>query len=187
VNGNKFPVYSLIGGKWTTFRAFSEQVADTILHELGRPRLKNSADLPIGGGRDFPQNARDKEQWLASLRGEHGLSMERAEMLLDRYGTRARDVAEFIGGASDEPLQSLPAYSRREVLFMAEQEKTVHLDDLILRRSIIALLGQLSFDLLVELASVLAPALEWPEERTQQEIERTLRLLEKVHGVKLAA
>ena len=129
---------------------------------------------------------RDKKEWLTSLKEEHGLPMERMEMLLDRYGTRARDVAEFIGVAPDEPLRSLPAYSRREILFMAEQEKIVHLDDLILRRSIMALLGQLSFALLEELAGVLAPALGWSEERTQQEIERTLSLLENVHGVKLA-
>ncbi|HXW14930.1 MAG TPA: FAD-dependent oxidoreductase, partial [Terriglobia bacterium] len=185
-NRNKFPVYSLIGGKWTTFRAFDEQVADKILHFLGRPRLQNSADLPIGGGRNFPSSDADKREWLASLKDKYGLPMERTETLLDRYGTRARDVAEFMGIAPDEPLRSLPAYSRREILFMAEQEKIVRLDDLILRRTIMALLGQLSFELLLELARVLAPALEWPEERTQQEIERTMRLLEKVHGVKLA-
>ena len=185
-NGNKFPVYSLIGGKWTTFRAFAEQVADKILHDLGRPRLENSADLPIGGGRNFPPSAADKREWLASLKEKHGLPIERMEILLDRYGTRARDVAEFIAIAPDEPLRSLPSYSQREILFMAEREKIVHLDDLILRRTIMALLGQLSLELLVELADVLAPGLDWSEERTQQEIERTLGLLEKVHGVRLA-
>jgi len=185
-NGNKFPVYSMIGGKWTTFRAFCEQVADKILHDLGRPRLESSADLPIGGGRNFPPSTAEKREWLSSLKEKHGLPMERMELLLDRYGTRARDVAEFMGIAPDEPRPSLPAYSRREILFMAEQEKIVHLDDLILRRTIMALLGQLSLELLVELAGVLAPALEWSEERTQQEIERTLTLLEKVHGVKPA-
>jgi glycerol-3-phosphate dehydrogenase len=185
-NGIKFPVYSLIGGKWTTFRAFGEQVADRILKDLGRPRLESSTDLPIGGGRNFPPSATDKTKWLASLKETYGLPMERLGILLDRYGTRARDVAEFIGIAPDEPLRWLPAYSRREILFMAQREKIVHLDDLILRRTIMALLGQLSFELLVELASVLAPPLEWSEQRTQEEIERTVRLMEKVHGVKLA-
>ena len=107
-NGNKFPVYSLIGGKWTTFRAFGEQVADQILHDLGRPRLQNSANLPIGGGRNFPPNAAEKREWLASLKEKHGLPMERVEILLDRYGTRAMDVAEFIAMRPDEPLRSLP-------------------------------------------------------------------------------
>jgi len=142
--------------------------------------------LPIGGGRDFPPGAREKREWLASLNKTCGPPMERLEILLDRYGTRAREIAEFIGLAPDQPFRSLPAYSRREILFMAEHEKIVHLDDLVLRRTIMALLGQLSFELLVELAGVLAPALQWSEQRTQQEIERTVRLMEKAHGVKLA-
>jgi glycerol-3-phosphate dehydrogenase len=143
-------------------------------------------DLPIGGGRNFPPNATDKREWLASLKETYGLPMERLEVLLDRYGTRAREVAEFIGIAPDEPLRWLPAYSRREILFMAEQEKTVHLDDVVSRRTVMALLGQLSFELLEELAGVLAPPLQWSEQRTQEEIERTVRLMEKVHGVKLS-
>ncbi len=186
-NGLKFPVYSLIGGKWTTFRAFGEQVADKVLHDLGRPRRASSRDLPIGGGRNFPPSLRDKREWLASLNKSCGLPEERLEILLDRYGTRARDVAKFISNAPDGPLRWLHAYSRREILFMAEQEKIVHLDDLILRRTIMALLGQLSLALLVELAGVLRPALEWSEEKTQQEIERTVTLMAKAHGVKLAA
>jgi glycerol-3-phosphate dehydrogenase len=161
-------------------------VADKILDHLGRPRIESSADLPIGGGRNFPPNARDKKEWLASLKETCGLPVERLEILLERYGTRARDVAEFIGTAPDAPLRSLPAYSQREVLFMAQREQIVHLDDLILRRTIMALLGQLSYELLVELAGVLAPPLEWPEQRTQEEIERTVGLMERVHGVKLA-
>jgi hypothetical protein len=48
-----------------------------------------------------------------------------------------------------------------------------------------ALLGQLSLDLLEELAVVLAPVLEWSQERTQQGVARTVKLLSRVHGVKL--
>ena len=105
--------------------------------------------------------------------------------LLDRYGTRAEGLAQFISAAPDQPLRSLPEYSRREIQFMASQESIVHLDDLILRRTIMALLGQLSLDLLEELAVVLAPVLEWSQERTQQEIERTVKLLREAHGVEL--
>lgn len=61
----------------------------------------------------------------------------------------------------------------------------MHLDDLVLRRTIMALLGQLSLDLLEELAVVLAPVLAWSQEITQQEIERTVKLLSEVHGVTL--
>jgi len=33
-----WPVFSLIGGKWTTFQAFAEQVADQVLREIESPR-----------------------------------------------------------------------------------------------------------------------------------------------------
>lgn len=44
-----WPVYAMIGGKWTTFRAFGEQVADRILDHLGRSRTASSSDRPIPG------------------------------------------------------------------------------------------------------------------------------------------
>jgi glycerol-3-phosphate dehydrogenase len=183
-NGINFPVYSLIGGKWTTFRAFGEQVADRILNHLARPRLARSADLPIGGGKGYPTTAAEKSAWLASLKEKTHLPVQRLGVLLDRYGTRAEAVAQFMSAAPDRPLRSLPEYSQREIQFMAAQECIVHLDDLILRRTIMALLGQLSLELLEELAVVLAPVLEWSQERTQQEVARTVKLLREVHGVK---
>jgi glycerol-3-phosphate dehydrogenase len=184
-NGIDFPVYSLIGGKWTTFRAFGEQVADRILEHLARPRLASSADLPIGGGKGYPTTPAQESAWLGSLERKSRLPRERLMALLDRYGIRAEDVAQFMSVGSDRPLRSLPEYTQREIQFMASQESIVHLDDLILRRTIMALLGQLSLELLEELATVLAPVLEWSQERTQQEIAHTLDLLSKVHGVRL--
>jgi len=184
-NGIEFPVYSLIGGKWTTFRAFSEQVADKILSHLSRPRLASSADLPVGGGNGFPATPAAKSAWLASLAGKTHLPEDRLATLLDRYGTRAEKVALFLMAGPDRPLRSLSEYTMREVQFLASQERIVHLDDLILRRTIIALRGQLSRDLLEESAEVLASPLAWTPERTCQEIARTASLLTQVHGVRL--
>jgi hypothetical protein len=41
--------------------------------------------------------------------------------------------------------------------------------------------------LLEELAAIVSPVLGWSEQETAAEVERTVRLLEKVHGVKVAA
>ena len=184
-NGIDFPVYSLIGGKWTTFRAFGEQVADKILKQLGRPRSASSVGLPIGGGKNFPTTAAQKSAWLTSVAERTHLPAERLATLLDRYGSRAEDVANFTLVAPDPPLRWLPEFSRREIQFVASHERIVHLDDLILRRTIMALLGQLSLALLDELAEVLGQEVGWSEERTQDEVSRTLKLLADVHGVKL--
>jgi glycerol-3-phosphate dehydrogenase len=184
-NGIDFPVYSLIGGKWTTFRAFSEQVADKILGHLGRPRSASSATAPIGGGKDYPTTAAQQSAWLTSVAAETRLPVERLAGLLERYGTRAADVAQFISMEPDRPLRALPEFTRREIQFLASHERVVHLDDLILRRTIMALLGQLSHGLLAELAEILGKELAWSQERSQHEIARTVELLAEVHGVKL--
>jgi glycerol-3-phosphate dehydrogenase len=45
-----FPIFSLVGGKWTTFRAFGEQAADAALARLGRNRAAHTRNRPLPGG-----------------------------------------------------------------------------------------------------------------------------------------
>lgn len=177
-----FPTYSLIGGKWTTFRAFAEGVADRLLRALGRPRQARTDALPIGGGRGYPGTATERRRWLAALGARTGLAPDRLATLLERYGTRAAAVAAFLVADSDAPLRHHPGYSRREIAFLVARERVVHLDDLVLRRTSLAPLGQLSRDLLTELAAIVAATLGWSEETLRGEIERTTLLLERDHG-----
>ena len=174
-DGIDFPIYSLVGGKWTTFRALAEQVANEILRVLGRPRLRDSADLPIGGGKGYPR-----------MPEVAGLPEERLTTLLERYGTGADRVAAYLQAGPDAPLACHAGYSRREIEFMAVEERVVHLDDLILRRTLMGLLGEVNRPLLEELAAIVAPVLRWSEQEAAAEVERTVQLLEKVHGVMAA-
>ena len=66
---------------------------------------------------------------------------------------------------------------------MALHERVVHLDDVVLRRTLMALLGLVNRPLLEELAAIVAPVLGWSRSGAASEVERTMRLLEKVHGV----
>lgn len=185
-NGINFPVYSLVGGKWTTFRAFAEQVTDQILkHDLKRPRVAETDHLPIGGGKGYPLTPAEREAWLTNALQKTSLPRERLDTLLDRYGTRAEEVAAFLTAAPDAPLRHHGELSQREIAFMAECERVVRLDDLVLRRTLLALLGQLNRELLEEIADVVAVTLGWSKETTKSEVERTLRLLEVDHGVRL--
>ena len=180
-----FPVYSLVGGKWTSFRAFSEQVTDKTLEFFGIKRNKGTEDLPIGGGRNYPQTDEDRAKYLTGLAAWTGLSHERLEELFERYGTRAETVAEFIKLADDSPLKSLPDYSQREILFLAQYEKVRHLDDILLRRTMLGMLGRLTRDAVIEIAEILAEAFGWSLSRKNAEAERTLRLLADRHRVRL--
>ena len=180
-----FPVYSLVGGKWTSFRAFSEEVADKALQFLGIKRNKSTEDLPIGGGRNYPRTAEEHAKYVNGLAAWTGLSRERLETLFERYGTRTESMAEFMKLSADASLVSLPNYSKRELLYLVQHEKVEHLDDLLLRRTMLAMLGKLSHDTVIEIAELLADALAWNLEKKNAEAERTLRLLADRHRVRL--
>jgi len=68
-----FAVMSLVGGKWTTFRALAAQAGDAVLARLGRERKTGTDDMPIGGGRDCPTDDQQRKQWVARVAGETSL------------------------------------------------------------------------------------------------------------------
>lgn len=183
----KYPIHSLIGGKWTTFRAFAEQITDRVLKDLGQPRQTSTKHISIGGGRGYPRSAAAQDIWLRRLHCASELPLDRLRQLFERYGARAEDFANYISQANDAPLEHGPLYSRREITFILKAEKPARLDDLILRRTVIAMLGGLNRDLLDELAELAAQTLGWSTERKRQEIEHTLAVLRRKHRVDLSA
>ncbi|MGC1377396.1 MAG: glycerol-3-phosphate dehydrogenase/oxidase [Anaerolineales bacterium] len=179
------PVYSLVGGKWTTYRAFAGQVADRLLAALGRSRSAQTESLPIGGGRNYPLTEKAQGEFVQKVAAETGLDVSHMQQLFERYGTRAAQVAAFMQAGADAPLASSSGYTCREVEYLVEREKAVHLDDLLLRRSTLAWLGEVTLPLVDELAGIMAVSLGWTEEQTKAEAQRALDILRDRHGVSL--
>ncbi len=178
-----FPVYSLIGGKWTTFRAFSEQVTDKALAFLGKSRHTKTEDIAIGGGNGYPRTDAARQVWLKQVQSSTGISLERLQTLFGRYGTRAEAVAQFIMAEQDTPLRHQPSYSQREIIFLATNEEVIHLDDIILRRSLIGMLGLIDGDVLQQLGEIVGVVFGWSDVQVKQEIERAANILQHKHGV----
>nr|WP_157359154.1 glycerol-3-phosphate dehydrogenase/oxidase [Arthrobacter sp. Soil782] len=175
------PMLSLVGGKWTTFRALSEHLADEVLGLLQRSRTVSTAALPIGGGTGFPQQPRDIAAWTEA--NGAGLPAERVRLLLERYGTRAAEVAAFIVDGEDRPLQTTREVSTRELEYMVLQEQVQHISDVIIRRTALAFNGLVSAELIDELADILGTYLDWTAAERKGEIEDTRRLLQEQHKV----
>ena len=184
-NGLDFPIYSLVGGKWTSFRAFSEQVTDKMLAKLDRPRLQTTRTLGIGGGRDYPGSASAQQDWVQFVVEKTGVGEARVRQLFENYGTRAAPIAGFISVEPDSPLQSLPEYSVREVTYLIQNEKIAHIDDFLLRRSLISMLGLTTTALVDELAEIFCLVLAWDQGSKQKEIKRTIEILKDKFGVVL--
>ncbi|PXA70164.1 glycerol-3-phosphate dehydrogenase/oxidase [Cryobacterium arcticum] len=174
---------SLVGGKWTTFRALAEHLSGDILTLLGLPRRVSTEGLAIGGGKDFPSTEAAHTVWLAAHGDEVG--RPRAQALLTRYGTRAGAIIDFLTDATDAPLVHNPLYTRREIEYLAAEEQVTHLLDLLLRRTSLAFVGGLSLPLLEELAGVLAPVLGWDAAQNAAEVTAAAQELAEVHGVDL--
>ncbi|MGO7908955.1 FAD-dependent oxidoreductase [Rhizobium leguminosarum] len=173
------PVLCMIGGKWTTFRSFGELAADMALKRLGRQRRITTTDRPIGGGRAFPANA---PVWLTQVAASKGLSIRRMAELFARYGTDAEAVAGFIAAAPDAVLPHA-GYSVRELQFLICGEAVEHLDDLLLRRTTLAVSGELTLDMMDAALDLLAQEKRWALVHRARERDRFLTLLTERHGV----
>ncbi|WP_246691227.1 MULTISPECIES: glycerol-3-phosphate dehydrogenase/oxidase [unclassified Mesorhizobium] len=177
-DGNRpFAVISLVGGKWTTFRGFAEEVADTVLGRLQRSRKVSTQSMPIGGGRDFPVNAAARADWLAEAQQATGVEQERLDQLLSRYGTRAAQIARH--RSNDEGrLPDSVGYGKAEIDYIARNEFVEHLADVVMRRSTLAIGGSLTRRDLEEIAAIAGRALAWSTERLAREVEAAVVELE---------
>ncbi|PJJ71160.1 glycerol-3-phosphate dehydrogenase [Diaminobutyricimonas aerilata] len=176
------PLLSLVGGKWTTFRALAEHLSNDVLGILGRERRVSTAGLPIGGGRDYPSTEAARRVWTVANGDEVGTV--RAGQLLERYGTRAAAIIDSLG-EHDVPLENAPDYTRDEIARLVADEQVVHLLDLVMRRTSLAFVGAVDEPLLRELAEIAGTVLGWDAGRREAEISATAAELRDAHGVDL--
>ncbi|MGX1789953.1 FAD-dependent oxidoreductase [Bosea sp. NPDC055332] len=176
------PVLNLVGGKWTTFRAFGAAAADMILAKLGLPRRVATEHNAIGGGRDYPAVER-RQAWIDQIARLAGLRREAVERLLMRYGTRVDELAGALAGRGDQALSALPTYGHREIAWIVGRERPETLADLVLRRLTIAFTGELSHAAVIELSKLMTAARDWDEHRRLAECAALFVELNTNHGV----
>ena len=167
-----FPVISLVGGKWTTFRGFAEEVADTVLNRLRRSRKVTTREMPIGGGKDFPTDAMARATWLADAQSASGIGERRLDQLLSRYGTKALQVARHRSAWNDEDrLPDSIDYGISEIDYIARDEFVEHLADIVMRRTTLAIGGSLTISDLKQIATIAGRVRNWDLQRTSEEVD----------------
>lgn len=181
----KSKVLSLVGGKWTTFRALAAHLSTETTTRLGAARTVDTSGLAIGGGKDFPTLPGDRAKWITDHL--NGLDRDQVDRLLSRYGTRADSVIQTLIDQPSEPLASDPTFTTAEIAYFAEREDAVHLVDVVLRRTNLAFVGGVTIELLSELAAVLQTSLGWSDEERDAEIENTIEILATFHGVEVGS
>jgi len=179
-----FDTLVLVGGKWTTYRAFAEHITDTILERRGAPRVASTADMVIGGARDLPADTDARAEWIEGVSNETGLSIDRIATLVTRYGSKARDVARE-EGQKPARYDHLPEYSPAEIALICRTERISRLQDIVLRRTLMGFEGAVTKANLPEIAATAAEVLGWDKARTVSEIAEVTQILRDRHRVTL--
>lgn len=182
---NDIPIMSLVGGKWTSYRAFGEQICDQVMERLGKNRKISTESLHIGGGKNYPSSMQLAEEYINELAKKSNSDGKIVKALFERYGTLVEKMLMQFGDHSIKILDQENLITENEVAYLSKIEKIVHLDDLILRRSSIGWTGQVNSENLVSIAQVVGKSLDWTQEDIDRELIHIREVFRKNHAVTL--
>lgn len=176
------PTLCLVGGKWTTFRAFGALAADRALALLGARRRVTTEARPIGGGTGFPADPAGRAALVAALAAEFGVPHGRAAHAVGHYGSTAGEVLAFCAERRDRPLAGT-GYSHAELRYLIAREHARGHADLLQRRTSLAITGSLSAAAIAETTSILAEELGWSAGAAAEAEHAFRALLARNHGL----
>jgi glycerol-3-phosphate dehydrogenase len=172
VVANPVPGLVLVaGGKYTTYRLMARDAVDAVVHGLDWRTPPSCTDrVPLAGADGYLAlwNARRR------LATSSGLHVARIEHLLRRYGSLAREVLALVAAdpSLGRPLADADDYLRAEIYYAASHEGARHLDDVLARRTHIAIeTPDRGLEAVTEAAELVARALRWDPGQTAREVE----------------
>jgi glycerol-3-phosphate dehydrogenase len=131
------PMLSIYGGKLTTYRKLAEDVVDALAQGLGWPQRHWTAAAALPGG-DMP--GADFGAFLAKLRASAPwLPGPLAQRYARTYGTRTTRVIGDARSLADLGEEVLPGLYAREVEYLRREEWAVSAEDILYRRTKLAL------------------------------------------------
>jgi glycerol-3-phosphate dehydrogenase len=170
-------LFSIVGGKLTTYRSLAEEAVELVFKTLSKPAPPcTTARKPLPGA-----SVKDFDEFVEAFKVQSSLPPRTNERLLKVYGARASDVLRL--AESDVELRRTiseeTASIAAEVVFAFQSEMAETLVDCLLRRTMIGLNGQLGLDAIEEAARTAQKFLGWTNERAAREIESYRNYVER--------
>jgi glycerol-3-phosphate dehydrogenase len=169
---------SVAGGKYTTYRVMARDAVDAAVADLGRPAPRSVTErVPLLGAEGYAAVVNRLEPMSARL----GVSVWRLGLLLKRYGSLVDEV--LAPGAAEpdllKPVAGAPDYLNAEIRYAVTHESAIHLDDVLGRRTRIAIeYTHRGTESARAAADIVAPVLGWSEETIKREVETYLARVE---------
>ena len=135
-----------------------------------RPTRSGTGDIPLVGATAYQSNWARRH----ALASEHGIGLERAEHLLQRYGGLVGEVLSAVDAAPHlaGPVEGAPGYMQAELVYAVTHEGARHLEDVLMRRTRIAMeTSDGGVGSAPAAAQLLAPLLGWDDATVAAEVE----------------
>lgn len=164
-------LFSIIGGKLTTYRSLSEEAVDAIDRHFGRPvagrksptRTKRLPGASAEMEKEHDQFVAQRPDWLPE---------PSARWLVNRYGIRARDVVEL---AETNPRYQQPIREGHDAIvavipFSFEHEYARSLADVMLRRTMLSMDADAGLAIAESMSYVAQEIYGWSDEKREGEL-----------------
>jgi len=167
-NGDSTGLVTLVGGKWTTHRALGELVTRKIARALGRklvPSSTRTATLPGAPSTDW-------KQYRQTFIDSSSLPTSIAARLVDVYGVAAKQIVEIVREQPDlaEIVDPETGAIAAEAVHAVLNEGAFTLEDVLLRRMVVALNRDVGLAAAPAVAAVLVARCGWSHERAEREL-----------------
>jgi glycerol-3-phosphate dehydrogenase len=167
-------VLHVSGGKYTTYRAMSEQAADEIAKEIA-PRIAavhETERMPVGG--NTPERIAELLTEAPRLASEHGVAEVDVALMVGLYGVQTEALLRCLRAEEGAGLTRL---ERARIVFAVQQEMARRLPDLLFVSTYWGHEARWTEESLASYAGEMGRWLGWDAERTQREIELALRIM----------
>jgi glycerol-3-phosphate dehydrogenase len=155
---------TIAGGKYTTYRVMAADLVDAVARALGTRAPSVTREVPLAGaGLDRIDRA--------ALAARAGIPVDG---LVRRYGDRVEEVVALIEARPElaEPLEGGGGQLRAEVVHACTHEGALRLEDVLERRTRLALTApDRGLAAAAPAAALMAAALDWGPDRARREAE----------------
>jgi glycerol-3-phosphate dehydrogenase len=166
---------AVAGGKYTTYRVMAKDAVDEVAKglqaETGQPVPASvTAETPLLGA-DGYQAAWNRRTRTAA---DTSLDVAQVERLLHRHGAAVDEVLSLVAERPElaEPLSGAEEYLAAEAVYAASHEGALHLDDVLVRRTRIAIEApDRGLAAANPVSRHLAAVLGWTEDQRLREVE----------------
>ncbi|MFC9357105.1 glycerol-3-phosphate dehydrogenase [Rhodococcus sp. NPDC057014] len=162
---------AIAGGKYTTYRVMAEDAVDLAAEDIpARMAPSITEKVPLVGADGYFALV-NQTVHLGQL---YGLHPYRVKHLLDRYGSLIGEVLDLAADKPEllQPLTDAPAYLQVEVVYAAAAEGALHLDDILARRTRIAIeYSHRGVNCAEQVAQLVAPVLGWDADDVDREVK----------------